>query len=364
LKTDVDQALRVIVPKAFAEAAGAVLMELLGPFEEQGVGAGLSAADSAEPGGQDAAVALVFYPTTPTAPNDDEVLAALPSEVRATRLVRIERSAVSRDWVEGWKAHFRPVVIGEVRICPPWEQAPAGAAPDGAAPARAAPARAAPDGAASDGAASDGTAPESAPVDVVINPGLGFGTGLHPTTRGVLRLLQGIHPDGRRSEPLLGPLVDAGTGSGILAIAAAKLGWGPIFAFDNDPDALASARDNIEANGVGGVVDLQRVDLERASLHWFADATVLANMTLEPILVLVRKLAHNAASFAGGFRAARPHRLVVSGILAGEQEQRLLAMAALCGFVCDERLYEAEWVTIQLVPIPGGETSRTETGGW
>ena len=80
-------------------------------------------------------------------------------------------------------------------------------------------------------------------VDVVINPGLGFGTGLHPTTRGTLLLLQeGIDRRAPARGPAppraAGPLVDVGTGSGILAIAAAKLGWAPVVALDNDPVAL------------------------------------------------------------------------------------------------------------------------------
>ncbi len=138
---------------------------------------------------------------------------------------------MSRDWVEGWRLHFRPVVIGVVRIRPPWE--------------------------------SEGDLPAGF-VDVVINPGLGFGTGLHPTTRGVLRLLQEeggerVAPVGGRSlRRSKGPLVDVGTGSGVLAIAAAKLGWAPILAFDNDSAALVSARANIEANGVRDVVQCMR----------------------------------------------------------------------------------------------------------
>jgi len=268
-------------------------------------------------------------------PTLDEVLAALPHEIATSGQVRVESREVSRDWVEGWRDHFRPIVIDEVRIRPPWEPP----------------------------AAAGGS------VDVVINPGLGFGTGLHPTTRGTLHLLQNPGTlDGRGpGQPLLGPLVDAGTGSGILAIAAAKLGWGPVFAFDNDPVALVSARENIAANGVGGLVEVHQTDIAGASPYWFADATVLANMTLEPVVCLLRRLAAEHGSWTGlgspgrlGVAASGPVRLVVSGILAGEQEREVIGVARLCGFAQGRRLQEAEWVSLELLPV----RPAASTGHW
>jgi ribosomal protein L11 methyltransferase len=191
---------------------------------------------------------------------------------------------------------------------------------------------------------------------VVINPGLGFGTGLHPTTRGTLHLLQNPGNLDGSAQPLLGPLVDAGTGSGILAIAAAKLGWGPVFAFDNDPVALVSARENIVANGVGGIVEVHQTDVAGASPYWFAGATVLANMTLEPVVALVRRLAPDQGSWGRmGSPASGPTRLVVSGILEGAQERELAGVARLCGFVQGRRMQEAEWVSVELLPVrPAG----------
>ena len=192
-------------------------------------------------------------------------------------------------------------------------------------------------------------------MEVVINPGLGFGTGLHPTTRGTLRLLQEgtRRAAGSAAEPAArsqagcvagrGSLVDVGTGSGILAIAAAKLGWAPVVALDNDPVALVSARENAAANGVQDDVEIHEVDAVGADERWFAEATVLANMTLEPVSLLVRRLA-------GG--AARPRRLVVSGILAGSQEERLIFTARESGFTPGARVYEEEWVSLELLPEP------------
>ena len=272
-------------------------------------------------------------------------------------MLTLETRSVSRDWVEGWRAHFRPIVIGAVRIRPPWEPEPGEDLGEGL-------------------------------VDVVINPGLGFGTGLHPTTRGVLQLLQGEEGDGAaplggqpRSRPR-GPLVDAGTGSGVLAIAAAKLGWGPILAFDDDAAALVSTRENIVANGVQDVVEVHEIGVADAPGGWFEGATVVANMTLEPVSVLLRRLGVRAARSGSGLgdtdargvgrapspgtdagapqpESGCPTRLVVSGILAGAQQRELLRTARQSGFVPGGRVSEDEWVSLELLPgaIAGGGTS-------
>lgn len=321
-----DRALRLVVPASSAEIVGAVLMDLLGPFEQE------------EPGENDSdgRVSLVFYPGSETEVTLDELLPALPAEIRARESdrFRLEVREVSREWVEGWRAHFHPIVVGAIRIRPPWEPA----LRDGARPGR-------------------GLA--YGPVDVVINPGLGFGTGLHPTTRGALLLLQ----EGSAGSPappgrLLGPLVDAGTGSGVLAIAAAKLGWAPVLAFDNDPEALASARQNIEVNGVQHDVEVREIDVAKAPLDWLDGATVLANMTLEPVSVMLRRLGerrHGPEYGPGGVAVPAgvgPTRLVVSGILAGAQEQELLRTARESGFVLGRRTHEDEWASLELLPAP------------
>jgi ribosomal protein L11 methyltransferase len=240
-------------------------------------------------------------------PACQEVLTLLPEEMRASGLVEVETVEVGRDWVDGWKDHFKPIVVDRVLIRPPWESALE----------------------ASASGVSAGL------VEVVINPGLGFGTGLHPTTRGTLRLLQDESPGG--------PVLDAGTGSGVLAVAAAKLGWGPIVAFDNDPVALISARENVESNGVGAVVTLLQAEAEELRPEWSLGATVLANMTLEPVLTLLGRL--EAAGPCGP--AAPPGGF---GHLGGAQEQQLLRAATEGGFTAGRRVYETEWVSMALVP--------------
>ena len=112
---------------------------------------------------------------------------------------------VAADWRERWRAFHRPVRIGPLWIGPPWAEADAGLVP------------------------------------VVIDPGRAFGTGAHPTTRLCVELLLELEQ---------GSLVDLGSGSGVLAIAAARLGFEPVLAFDSDEHAIEAARANVAANGV------------------------------------------------------------------------------------------------------------------
>jgi ribosomal protein L11 methyltransferase len=105
---------------------------------------------------------------------------------------------------------------------------------------------------------------------IVIDPSMGFGTGHHATTRLCLELLQQIEVRDRR-------VIDVGTGSGVLALAAWRLGASSVAAIDNDADALQNARDNIDRNGAAGSIEVLEVDLWSVSLRP-ADI-VLANLT-------------------------------------------------------------------------------------
>jgi ribosomal protein L11 methyltransferase len=117
----------------------------------------------------------------------------------------VEAENVPDGWEDAWRAFHHGVVVGRCWIGPPWEEAPAGAIP------------------------------------VVIDPGRAFGTGAHPTTRLALELLQELEP---------GALLDVGCGSGVLSIAAAKLGFGPVTGIDLDRAAIEATRTNAAVNGV------------------------------------------------------------------------------------------------------------------
>jgi ribosomal protein L11 methyltransferase len=223
-------------------------------------------------------------------------LPALP-ELRAaagSALVDVATSEVADDWPERWRAFHEPVTVGgRVHVRAPWH--PPAAAADVA--------------------------------EVVIDPGQAFGTGAHATTRLCLELLLSLEPGGA--------LVDLGCGSGVLAIAAAKLGWDPVLGVDHDPLALEATQVNARANGVP--IEARRHDLLRDGPAPAAPV-VLANL-LGPLL---RRLA------ADGFEPPGPRALIASGLLATEADAIAAAFASRCRLVERARRTEAEWAALLL----------------
>ncbi len=103
--------------------------------------------------------------------------------------------------------------------------------------------------------------------EIVIDPGQAFGTGAHATTRLCLELLlELIALEGRR-----GPLLDVGTGSGVLAIAAARLGFAPVLGLDHERESVAAASENAKVNGVS--IEVRRFDLRAQALPWLDRGT-------------------------------------------------------------------------------------------
>jgi ribosomal protein L11 methyltransferase len=217
-------------------------------------------------------------------------LPALP-DLRAAAgeaLVEVSTSEVADDWSERWREFHRPLVIpGRLTVRPPWE--PAG----------------------------------ETPIDLVIDPGQAFGTGAHATTGLCLDLLL--------SMDVGGSLLDLGCGSGVLALTAARLGFGPVLAVDNDPLSVEATAANAARNGVD--LEVRRLDL-RAEPVPFAD-TVTANL-LGPLLL----------TWAGLMRDV-PGRVIASGLLV-EEADRVAAAFAEHGL--DERARRAsgEWAALLL----------------
>jgi ribosomal protein L11 methyltransferase len=212
-------------------------------------------------------------------------------------LVEVATSEVADDWAERWKAFHEPVEIAPcgregptVLVRPPW------------APAR------------------------EGRLDVVIDPAQAFGTGAHPTTRLCLELLLELEPGG--------PLVDVGCGSGVLAIAAAKLGWAPVTGIDHDREAVRATLLNAAANGVE--IDARRHDLLRDG-PTPAAPVVVANL-LRPLLLRVA---------ADGFAGPSPNALVAGGLLAHEGDE-VAAAFARHGLREAERRHGGEWVALLL----------------
>jgi len=159
-------------------------------------------------------------------------------------------------------------------------------------------------------------------INLRIDPGLAFGTGTHPTTRLCLRWLM-THP------PRAASLLDYGCGSGILAIAAAKLGAAPVAGVDVDPDAVAASRDNAAANGVAAAFCLPD-ELTRSCFD-----VVVANILAGPIELLAPLLASYVG--AGG-------RMVLCGILEAQAEAVIAAYARWFNIGVWER--EEGWVAL------------------
>jgi ribosomal protein L11 methyltransferase len=161
---------------------------------------------------------------------------------------------------------------------------------------------------------------------IVIQPSMGFGTGHHATTRLCLAALQAI--DVRRRSVL-----DVGTGSGVLAIAASMLGGSPVVALDDDPDAIRSAHENVGMNP-GTNVDLRLADLRAAVLPAFD--LVVANLT-GGLLIQAAARLHDVTTPSG--------RLILSGFLRHEDAA---VLGAFEGCAVAGRAEEEEWVCVTL----------------
>jgi ribosomal protein L11 methyltransferase len=223
-------------------------------------------------------------------------LPALP-DLRAaagSALVDVVTEHVDDDWADRWRAFHGPVEIGgRMLVRPPWSPPPA----------------------------DPGT------LDLVIDPGQAFGTGAHPTTKLCLELLLGLEPGG--------PFMDLGCGSGVLAIAAARLGWSPVEGVDFDPLSVDATRDNARVNGVE--VAARRFDVLRDGPAPSAP-TVAANL-LRPLLLAVAR---------AGFRGPPPRSLVASGLLRREADEVGAALAARTGLAERARLEEGDWAALLL----------------
>jgi ribosomal protein L11 methyltransferase len=211
-------------------------------------------------------------------------------------LVEVVTTEVADDWADRWRQFHRPIEIaGRLYVRPPWEPAHAEL------------------------------------MDLVIDPGQAFGTGAHHTTRLCLELLAEEAPpeyaDGRG-------VMDLGCGSGVLAIAAAKLGWSPVAGVDHELESVRATAENARANGVTVAAD--RFDLIRGGPAPSAPL-VLANL-LRPLLLCVAR---------AGFQGQAPDLLVASGLLTHEADE-IAAAFTRHGLTETDRRTSAEWAALVL----------------
>jgi ribosomal protein L11 methyltransferase len=196
------------------------------------------------------------------------------------------------DWADGWKRHFKAVRVGRFFIHPGWVK------PD---------------------------QDESHPVR--IDPSLAFGTGLHPTTQLCLKEMDRLLPTGS--------FLDVGTGSGILALAAARCGVPQVVALDNDPEACRVARENLEMNGMQDRVELIEGEITRVPGSFSLVAANILSGTLIPMATdLTARLSPRGL-------------LLLSGLLNDEVNEVVAAyQAAGCRHVAT--LEDGEWILLRL----------------
>jgi ribosomal protein L11 methyltransferase len=204
------------------------------------------------------------------------------------------RELPEQDWLTEWKKHWQPVEVGRFVVAPPWSEPPAVA-----------------------GGLSDR-------ILIRIDPGMAFGTGTHETTRLCLKAIDKYFSGGS--------ILDVGTGTGILAIAAAKLAPGAhVMACDTDGDAIRIARENAALNGVK-----ERIDFSVGSVSEETPSAdfVCANLTAPVIIDLLPALL-----------GATCGRLVLSGILDSQFEmvnRRLMQLTASV----NEVVQDGEWIAL------------------
>ena len=262
------------------------------PWELHDLGAaGVETRDATTMTGVTAADMVVYI-----AGFDDENRRNQAADVLGRRYpgMELSRLEITDDgWSEGWKKFFKPVVLEKVQVITPWMEAP-----------------------------------EERDVTIVIDPGQAFGTGGHATTRLILQFIEKLSDPG-----LPDTILDVGTGSGVLAIACARLGASAIVGVDVEEPAVEAARENAERNHVGDAVSVMVASPEQVNGEW---PLVLANIQLAVFLEHADNIANLVSP--GGI-------LLISGVLA-EQRERCLALWPQ--FSLREVMQEEEWLAMHL----------------
>lgn len=216
-------------------------------------------------------------------------------------LIEVLTTEVADDWADRWREFHRPLVLGRrLSVRPPWEP------------------------------------PQGTALELVIDPGRAFGTGAHATTRLCLELLLDLPlPHAERGA------IDLGCGSGVLAIAAAGLGWTPLLALDYDQLAVDATAANAAVNGCAELIEVRRFDLRSEPVP--RTPLVLANL-LRPLLL----------AWSERQPATPAHRwIIASGLLATEADEVAAAFSGN-GYQEARRLRRGEWAALLLDSGPPG----------
>jgi ribosomal protein L11 methyltransferase len=211
-----------------------------------------------------------------------------------------------QNWMEAWKQHYRPIPIGRrLLILPAWLESP-----------------------------------EPERVAIKIDPGMAFGTGTHPTTQLCLGLMETVFENRESSSDFR--VIDVGCGSGILSIAALKLGATAVLGVDIDPESIRNSRENAETNGIGNelVLGLGSVgEILEGKFPWRSAKLVVANI-LAPVIIRL---------FDGGLaELLEPSgTIILSGILQ-EQGQGVIEAGQAKGLRLSESRQMGDWVALAM----------------
>ncbi|MCX5869491.1 MAG: 50S ribosomal protein L11 methyltransferase [Deltaproteobacteria bacterium] len=253
--------------------------------------------------GNTALINAYFDKSQKDQPETDLTLTQLKSylqelaEIFEVDLPSIETTFIEdEDWSRTWKEHFKPfAIIPGLVIVPTWEQYQA----------------------------------KDQEQVIVMDPGMAFGTGHHATTSLSLQLLQGALT-GRTNTSVL----DVGTGTGILGMAAALFGASRVMAIDNDPEAVSAAKKNCEINNLQQIMEVEITPLASLAAPF---SLVIANIVHDVLLELAPELGRLTAD--GG-------QLILSGILTGQQVTNIISCFTALGFSLDRQEQKKEWAAL------------------
>ena len=217
------------------------------------------------------------------------------------------KQIADQNWMEAWKQHYKPILIGDrLVILPAWMESP-----------------------------------DPSRVAVKIDPGMAFGTGTHPTTQLCLELMEKEYAN---QPPTC--VIDVGCGSGILSIAAIKLGTPTVLGVDIDAGSVKNSRENADANKVEDelILGVGSVDEVRNGKFAFAKAPLVVANILAPVIVRL---------FDGGLADLIEDRgcIILSGILE-DQAERVIEAGQARGLIMIERRQMGDWVALKMIAGP------------
>lgn len=219
------------------------------------------------------------------------------------------KQIADQNWMEAWKSNYKPIPIGKrLMIVPAWMDSP-----------------------------------EPSRIPIKIDPGMAFGTGTHPTTQLCLELIEKTmmeEEEWRSINQAPSSMIDIGCGSGILSIAALKLGMKTALGVDIDMESIRNSRENAEKNGIGAefLIGQGSVTEVLAGQFPFKSAPLVAANILAPVIIRLFD--------AGLADLVEPRgRMILSGILA-EQTEKVMEAAAAKGLILTERRSMGDWVAL------------------